>query len=212
MNHRIILLALFACLSQSIQAAQFAGKIIAIHDGDTATLLTPAKVQMKLRLDQIDAPELAQPFGQVSKQSLAQLIFGKQVIVTVTKKDLYGRYIATIYLANQNINLIQVRRGLAWAYRQYVREQIYITTETYAKTHRLGLWIQPNPVAPWIYRHPITNLPTKPTTPAPKTFSCSVVKKVCKAMSSVQEAYFYLNQCGVKSLDRDKDGIPCEAL
>lgn len=35
-------------------------------------------------------------------------------------------------------------------------------------------------------------------------------KTTCKQMTSCQEALFYLNQCGVKKLDRDNDAIPCE--
>ena len=31
-------------------------------------------------------------------------------------------------------------------------------------------------------------------------------------MKSCAEAKFYLNQCGVTRLDRDKDGIPCETI
>ena len=31
-------------------------------------------------------------------------------------------------------------------------------------------------------------------------------------MSSCEEAMFHLNQCGRKSLDRDKDGVPCEKI
>lgn len=37
-------------------------------------------------------------------------------------------------------------------------------------------------------------------------------KKYCKEMSSCKEAMFYLKQCGVSRLDRDKDGIPCETI
>ena len=37
-------------------------------------------------------------------------------------------------------------------------------------------------------------------------------KKYCKDMKSCKEAIFYLNQCGVSRLDRDKDGIPCETI
>jgi len=37
-------------------------------------------------------------------------------------------------------------------------------------------------------------------------------KKYCSQMSSCAEAYFYFNECGVKKLDRDNDGIPCEKL
>ena len=42
-------------------------------------------------------------------------------------------------------------------------------------------------------------------------FTCGS-KRVCKEMSSCDEAYFYLNQCGLQRLDRDHDGIPCEAI
>ncbi|MBF7071227.1 excalibur calcium-binding domain-containing protein [Aliarcobacter butzleri] len=37
-------------------------------------------------------------------------------------------------------------------------------------------------------------------------------KKYCKEMNSCKEAMFYLKQCGVSRLDRDKDGIPCETI
>ncbi|WP_353618593.1 excalibur calcium-binding domain-containing protein [Spartinivicinus marinus] len=37
-------------------------------------------------------------------------------------------------------------------------------------------------------------------------------KKYCKHMISCEEAKFYLNQCNLTRLDRDKDGVPCEKL
>jgi hypothetical protein len=37
-------------------------------------------------------------------------------------------------------------------------------------------------------------------------------KKTCKQMTSCKEAIFYLKECGVSKLDKDKDGTPCEAL
>lgn len=42
-------------------------------------------------------------------------------------------------------------------------------------------------------------------------FTCEGKHK-CAQMSSCDEAYFYLQQCGVGKLDRDKDGIPCETI
>jgi hypothetical protein len=39
-----------------------------------------------------------------------------------------------------------------------------------------------------------------------------VGKKYCKEMKSCAEAKFYLTQCGLTRLDRDKDGIPCETI
>jgi hypothetical protein len=43
------------------------------------------------------------------------------------------------------------------------------------------------------------------------SFSCGA-KRTCKQMASCPEATFYLNSCGVGSLDRDGDGVPCEGL
>ena len=37
-------------------------------------------------------------------------------------------------------------------------------------------------------------------------------KTKCSQMNSCDEAYFYLEKCGVSKLDRDKDGIPCEKI
>lgn len=41
-------------------------------------------------------------------------------------------------------------------------------------------------------------------------FECG--KRTCKQMDSCAEARYHLEQCGVKSLDRDKDGVPCESI
>ncbi|GEM_PF-5675560 len=41
-------------------------------------------------------------------------------------------------------------------------------------------------------------------------YSCN--KRYCKNMNSCEEAYYHLNNCGGKRLDRDGDGVPCEAI
>ena len=53
--------------------------------------------------------------------------------------------------------------------------------------------------------------PKKTKTEVKPEFKCEG-KKYCKEMSSCKEAMFYLKQCGVSRLDRDKDGIPCETI
>ncbi len=37
-------------------------------------------------------------------------------------------------------------------------------------------------------------------------------KTTCGAMSSCEEATYFLQQCGVTRLDADKDGVPCESI
>lgn len=47
---------------------------------------------------------------------------------------------------------------------------------------------------------------------AKERFQCEG-KRTCKQMDSCEEeARFYLTQCGVSSLDCDKDGVPCESI
>jgi hypothetical protein len=37
-------------------------------------------------------------------------------------------------------------------------------------------------------------------------------KSTCGQMASCEEAMFYLRQCGLRRLDGDRDGVPCESL
>ena len=37
-------------------------------------------------------------------------------------------------------------------------------------------------------------------------------KRYCSQMTSCEEAIFYYKVCGLKRLDRDRDGIPCEKI
>jgi endonuclease YncB( thermonuclease family) len=140
-------------------ADEISGRVIGISDGDTITVLDDKKTQYKIRLQGIDAPESGQDFGQVSKQNLSHLIYGKTVHTLLHKKDKYGRFVGTIYLEGKDINLEQVKAGLAWHYKQYENEQsgaertAYSNAETSAKNSKAGLWKQPNPVPPWDWRH-----------------------------------------------------------
>lgn len=55
--------------------------VIAVVDGDTLTALCDQQ-QVKVRLAEIDAPEKKQLFGQRSKQSLSEMCFNKQTVIT----------------------------------------------------------------------------------------------------------------------------------
>ncbi len=45
----------------------------------------------------------------------------------------------------------------------------------------------------------------------PQSFTCGA-KRLCKQMTSCEEAKFYLTPCGLSSLDGDGVGIPSEVL
>ena len=147
-------------LACTAHAENITGRVVGVADGDTITVLDARKVQHKIRLAGIDAPEKKQPFGNRSKESLSQLAFGKTVDVETIKRDRYGRQIGKVLVNGQDVNLLQVDRGMAWFYRQYQREQspndrrLYEAAEDAAKANKRGLWQDSAPVAPWESRRP----------------------------------------------------------
>lgn len=153
-----ILVWLLFLLSLSAHSVELVGKVIKVTDGDTITILDANKEKFKIRLSGIDAPERKQAFGRVSKQSLSEMIAGKEVTVDYNKRNRYGRVIGKILYQNIDINLEQVKRGLAWHYKKYEREQhvedrtIYAHQEYLALKNKLGLWADNNSIPPWNYR------------------------------------------------------------
>ncbi len=130
-------------------------RVVGISDGDTITVLTAAKKQVKVRLWGIDAPETGQDFGSRAKQGAASLAFGKQVTIRVRDTDGYGRTVAEVILPDgRSMNREMVGQGMACWYKQYApRDADLARLEAEAKAARIGLWSQPNPVPPWYWWH-----------------------------------------------------------
>ncbi len=139
-------------ISNNLLSLELKGKIIHISDGDTVHLLTDNKEKIKIRLNDIDAPESKQAFGNKSKENLKKYIYQKNVVVEYKNKDKYKRVLGTIYYQNRDINLQQVKDGYAWVYKQYSNKQNYIKAEREARSSKKGLWRDNNPAEPWEYR------------------------------------------------------------
>ena len=145
--------------SASLFAEVLHGRVIGVSDGDTITVLDENKQQFKIRLMGIDAPEKAQPFGNRSKASLSDLVYLKDVDVTWLKHDRYGRIVGQVSVDGVDVCLEQIKRGFAWHYKQYQREQaegdrnLYSASETVARNDKVGLWLDPLPIEPSIFRH-----------------------------------------------------------
>jgi endonuclease YncB( thermonuclease family) len=88
----------------------------------SSAILDDTHTLHKIRLSGIDAPEKRQAFGNVSKQSLADMVAGQSVAVEWVKADKYGRKLGKVLLAGLDCNLVQVKRGLAWHHKQHQRE------------------------------------------------------------------------------------------
>lgn len=128
------------------------GKIVGVSDGDTVILLTEGKTQIKVRLDGIDCPESHQAFGQRAKQYTSDFCFGKQAILISHSKDRYGRTLGLIVIGQDTLNYELLKAGYAWHYKQYNKEQRLSEMELQARDNKLGLWVDPEPIAPWEFR------------------------------------------------------------
>ena len=149
----IALLLVFIGLSWSAWA-DFAGKVVAVKDGDTIEVLRDGTNAVRVRLSGIDCPEKAQAFGQRAKQAASDMAFGKQVKVIEKDKDRYGRTVAEIILPDdRSLNQELVRAGLAWWYKQYAPKDAKLEAlEQEAREAKVGLWIDADPVPPWVWR------------------------------------------------------------
>ncbi len=121
-------------------------KCARVIDGDTIHLNDGRKV----RLLDIDAPEIKQPWGLQSKKFLADLIEGKEIELIGSKKDRYGRTLATIKLGDLDVNKRLVEMGHAWHYKRYSKSKEFADLELKARAKGLGLWAPPKP--PWEWR------------------------------------------------------------
>ncbi len=132
--------------------------VVGVTDGDTVTAIDSNNRQIKVRLAGIDAPESRQDFGTRSKQNLSDLVYGKPVVLEGDKTDRNGRLVAKILLNGVDVNLEQIKAGLAWHFKRYELEQshadrkIYAAAERDARNNKLSIWSEPEPVAPWDFR------------------------------------------------------------
>ena len=125
---------------------------VQVTDGDTIKVNT-RQGKLKIRLARIDAPETKQPYGQQSKQALANyLMEASEISIVVQTRDRYGRVVADVYADDISIAVLMIRDGHAWHYTQYDDTECLTKLQEQAKQEKRGLWANANPTPPWNWR------------------------------------------------------------
>ena len=144
---KILLTILLLCWPLTAHA--WMAKVVSVTDGDTIKVYNVEKGQVKIRLYRIDTPEKAQPYGKAAGKHLASLIAGAAVEVESVATDRYGRKVGIVWDSETNINQEMVRSGYAWVYQRYCDKpfcEYWLALESEARTDKLGLWQEPDPV------------------------------------------------------------------
>ena len=139
-------------ITATLHAEELRGKVVSIADGDTITVQDADKVQHKIRLQGIDAPEKKQAFGTKSKERMSEKVGGEEVVVQWKEKDRYGRILGEVMLDKRHINLEMVQDGMAWHYTTYSKSKELTKAEAEARMGKKGLWVDKEPVPPWEFR------------------------------------------------------------
>jgi micrococcal nuclease len=70
-----------------------------------------------------------------------------------TGRDKHRRTLGTVFDGQLNVNHELVKEGWCWWFRKFVpKDEVLKRSEQEAKEAKKGLWADPNPVPPWLYR------------------------------------------------------------
>lgn len=127
-------------------------KVAEVVDGDTIKIESRSAL-IKVRLADIDSPEISQPFGLESKDYLRRVCLHKKVKVIAGGKDKYGRELGYAYLSSGKcINRLLIQKGFAWVYPKSRKDEDLVKLEECARLRADGLWKDQFCIPPWQFR------------------------------------------------------------
>ena len=139
-----------ACTTQA-STDQNSAYVEYVYDGDTVSIRQLGNAY-KLRLSNIDAPELNQPGGKIARRALINLCMNQPIIVDISGEDKYHRQLGNLQCNQTNTSQYLVEHGYAWHYAQYSHDAELVQAEHDAKENKCGLWAKPDPTPPWVWR------------------------------------------------------------
>jgi endonuclease YncB( thermonuclease family) len=152
------LLMLLLTVNGHLDAETLQGRVVQVIDGDTIIVLDRSEKQHAVRLKGIDAPELGQRYGRISQKFLGLYLTEKDVVVEYFDVDNRQQFVGKVLFKGRDLNLKQIKAGMAWHDKKYQNQQTpadrnaYASAEINAKRTRRGLWRENERIPPWVWR------------------------------------------------------------
>ncbi|MDH5367244.1 MAG: thermonuclease family protein [Cyclobacteriaceae bacterium] len=128
-------------------------KVIRVIDGNTIEIFTEDGEVLQVLFKDVDSPELGQEFGNKAKEFTENLLLNKKVIVEMKGKDMWGNRLVGVTLKNgKSAEVELLAAGLAWHNKIKSESIEFSEIEIKSKKNKLGLWVNDNPVEPWVFR------------------------------------------------------------
>lgn len=170
-------MALTLVISTSAGATDLSGQVTEVIDGRTINLKSLSHT-IKVRLLAVAPPEKNQPYAEVARKHLSDLILQKFVVVRYTGIGEQGYLVGRVLLEQGDVNAQMLRDGVAWYFEPDGNDlvesdrQLYQNCEKAARSERRGLWQDASPIAPWDFkkvRAVTTNVEASPSLPQPQS-------------------------------------------
>ena len=216
-----------AALAAPTSAVQ--GVVTQVTDGDTLRFTPQGQSAISVRLRDIDAPEICQPWGAEARRALTDLALNKPATLRTAGRDSQGHTVGVLTVDGVNVGQRLVEEGHAWSLRGRNDTGPLVKQERMAKALARGLHAGGGAVMPSEFRRlhgpcaegaaaavplpaaapPARRQATTSTVVAAADFRCDGRTR-CTQMKSCAEAKYFLAHCPGVQMDGDHDGIPCE--
>jgi micrococcal nuclease len=169
----MLLVALLMSVYTLGSASALEGQVAEVIDGGTITVIS-LKRPVKVRLIGVAALEPSQPYADMARQHLSDLILNKYVVVRSSRLQ-DGYLIGRVLLGDMDVAAQMIRDGVAWydkpdeSHLGVLEQQLYDASEQAARNERRGLWHDASPIAPWEFRKAqLARLNPTPVSPRPQ--------------------------------------------
>ncbi len=141
----------------SLAQTRVGGKVVQILDGKTVVIRTLGNSTLTAELQYIEVPEAAQPFHQIAKDHLQNLVLDKKIEFRARGFSSV-KTVGQLFLNGVDVSQQMIRDGAAWYAvlqkdaQDYGESVIYQSNEAQARNEKLGVWSLPDLKPSWEIR------------------------------------------------------------